>query len=209
MYDEIDPNRPRWYGEPSATRRTWMRAAANAAWSVPLVSVATAAPAHAATSTANGTGLAFVSATFYLWNDEPSTCVDPVITVTNPTSRDASSVWIDLQFATSDFVGANTFLDPPTPKYVDLPIPSSDGSWTVETLAHSPGDTIVTVRLRRDKGLAAGETSTVGGAVNKYVPFGIVFANKPTVTTVPVALATSTAGFPVTPGTLTLIPQPA
>jgi hypothetical protein len=208
MYDENDPSRPRWYGEPGATRRTWVRAAANAAWTVPLVSVAAAAPAHAVTSTANGTGLAFVSATFYLWSDDPYTCVDPVITVTNPTSRAASPIWIDLLFATSDFVGANTFLDPPTPKYVDLPIPSSDGSWTVETLGHSPGDTIVTVRLRRDKGLAAGETSTVGGAVNKYVPFGIVFKNKPTVTTVPVVLGTSAAGFPVTPGTLALVPQP-
>ncbi|HEX4470513.1 MAG TPA: hypothetical protein VH085_00990 [Nocardioides sp.] len=208
MYGEIDPNRPRWYGEPSATRRTWMRAAANAAWSAPLVSVAAAAPAHAATSTANGTGLAFVSATFYLWSLGSSTCVDPVITVTNPTSRAASPIWIDLQFATSDFVGANTFLDPPTPSYVDLPIPSSDGSWTVETLGHSSGDTIVTVRLRRAKGLAAGETSTVGGAVNKYVPFGIIFANNPTATSVPVVLGTSTAGFPVTPGTLSRIPQP-
>jgi hypothetical protein len=195
--------------QPGTTRRTWVRAAANVAWAAPLVSVATAAPALAAASTSTSDALSFVSAEFYLWPLGSFTCLDPVITVTNPTSRATGAVWIYLQFATDVFVGANTSIDPPTPSYVDLPIPSPDGSWSVATMGHSPGDKVVTVRLWRDKGLAAGETSTVGGAVNKSVPFGIVFANNPPATTVPLTMQELSGTFPTTAGSMTRIPRPA
>jgi hypothetical protein len=203
-----DPSRTPAPYQPGTTRRTWVRAAANVAWAVPLVSVATAAPALAAASTATSDALSFVSAEFYLWPLGTYTCVDPVITVTNPTSRATGILWIYLQFALSDFVGANT-TTPRTPSYVDLPVPSPDGSWTVATLGSQPGDTSITIRLLRVKGLAAGETSTVGGAVNPSVPFGIVFANNPTATTVPLTMQEQTGTFPTTVGSMTRIPRPA
>jgi hypothetical protein len=205
MHHEDDQSRNLGPHGPGTTRRTWVRAAANAVWAVPLVSVVTSAPAHAAASTAGGS-LAVVSADFYVWPLGAYFCVDPLITVTNPTTRDAGALMITLQFSTTDFVGTNTFQQPPTPSYVDLPIPSSDGSWAVATNGTQPGDTAVSLRLTRDLGLAAGGTTSVGGG-NTSAPFGIAFANNPTATSLPMVLQASGAFEPVT-AALSRIPRP-
>jgi hypothetical protein len=191
--------------EHGLTRRTWVRNAANAAWSVPLVSVATAAPARAA---ASGLDALEVSATFYTFANGRRFCVDPVITVTNPTARATGVLTVDLLFSTSDFIGTNTFRTPPTPSYIDLPIPSWDTDWQVATQPANQGDAVVTVRLTKTLGLAANMTSTVGGAVNTCCPFGIQFANDPVVTEVPLQVAAGAPGFSVTSAKMTKVKTP-
>jgi hypothetical protein len=189
--------------QPGTTRRTWVRAAANVAWAVPLVSVATAAPAHAATSASTSPALRCDVATFFLWKTQNSDVIwlNPLITVTNPTTQSTAPVTVTLQFSTADFVGVNTVLKPPTPSYADLPVPSVDQSWDVETVRSKRGATVVSVQLTRALGLAAGETSSVGGDDGSSVPFGIGFSNSPTVTSVPI-LVEGGAGFAVVPWTM-------
>ncbi|HEX4470512.1 MAG TPA: hypothetical protein VH085_00985 [Nocardioides sp.] len=208
MYEENDPSQPRSHEEPGTTRRTLVRVAANAAWSVPLVSVATNAPAQAATSTATHLALRCDSATFFMWTLASVTYLTPFITVTNPTKQNTDSVSVILEFATTDFVGDNTSLHPPTPSYGNVSALSPDGNWTISTDKTSKRDTVVSVRLRRASGLAAGESSTVGGDPVTSIPFGIGFANVPTVSTVPIQL-TATGGFDVVPWNMVKVDPPS
>jgi hypothetical protein len=188
--------------QPGTTRRTWVRAAANVAWAVPLVSVATAAPAHAATSTASGGSLTLVLAEFYIWRWNNNYCVDPLITVTNNTARDAvAQVRVTLQFSVADFVGFWQNTVPPTPAYLNVPMMSPDLSWLPETGGVSPKDTFVSVYLLRSVGLARGETSTVGGGSPKSL-FGIVFTQPPKVAKVPLLLQEDSGTFLVTAGSM-------
>jgi hypothetical protein len=194
MYEENDPSQPRSHEEPGTTRRTLVRVAANAAWSVPLVSVATTAPAHAATSTSSTLALRCDSATFFLWTLDSVTYLTPSITVTNPTEQNTDSVSIVLPFSVSDFHGANTDLNPPRPSLVDLDVLSLDEMWsaTIDTVRKK--DTVISVRLRRALGLGAHESATVGGDPGDSLPFGIGFANTPTIDPVPIQI-TATGGF--------------
>ena len=147
-------------------------------------------------------------ATFFLWTVASVTYLTPLITVTNPTKQNTDSVSVILEFSTTDFVGANTFLHPPTPSYVDLSVLSPDQSWTASTDTPSKRDTVVSVHLRRALGLAAGESSTVGGDPVTSVPFGIGFENNPTVSTVPIQL-TATGGFNVVPWNMVKVDAPS
>jgi hypothetical protein len=182
-----------------------VRAAANAAWAVPLISVATAAPAHAATSTpSTGGSLTLVLAEFYIWRWNGNYCVDPWITVTNNTGRATTApVRVTLQFSVADFVGFWNDTTPRTPAYLNEPMLSPDLSWGADTRAVSPKDTFVSVDLLRAKGLARGESSTVGGGTAPDKLFGIVFSSwQPKATKVPLLLSEDSGTFQVTPGSM-------
>jgi hypothetical protein len=170
---------------------------------VPLISVATAAPARAVTSAPSGLTLRCDAATFFLWqtNDSWVTWLNPLITVTNPTTQSTGPVVVTLQFATADFVGVDTLHDPPRPSYADPLSLSVDQSWDFATVRPHRHDTVVSVQLTRALGLPAGQTSTLGGDDGSSMPFGIGFANTPTVTSVPI-LVEGGGGFAVVPWTM-------
>jgi hypothetical protein len=209
MDDEFGRSPSRGDVAPGTTRRTWVRTAVNAAWTAPLVSIATTAPAHASASLNDA--LQIDTAVFYYASpDGTSTTVYPLITVTNPTTRSTGVVVVTLRFPVGDFVGADSSQTPPTPRFVnDQPIPTVDGDWTVATVLPKKTSTVVSVHLTKSLGLAAHTSSTVGGAVGTSAPFGIVFANQPTVDQVAVVVEATETGFAVTSWSLTEVDPPS
>ncbi|MGC4111100.1 MAG: hypothetical protein QM747_11905 [Nocardioides sp.] len=163
---------------PGASRRALVRGAAHAAWAVPAVSLATAAPAHAATSN-GGAGLTY-TAQWWVFPLSKKYVVIPALQITNPGSvRTIDVPVVTMNFPVNDFWGIVPMqVGPPWPAYANI---SGFYPWIISTISPAPGDSVIKVRATWDISLAAGQTVTLGSVGWMTSPPGIVWANNPTV----------------------------
>jgi hypothetical protein len=180
-----------------ASRRTLVRAGV---WTVPTVSVVTAAPALAA-----GSALRLdASGSFWVkdWTAyDGSYGVVPQLTVTNGTSLGAGTLTLTLVFPVSAFVGTITTTDPPSPSLVNLSALTND-SWAVTTPAPHRGDTDVRIIFVSTRSLAPGDHLTLEDSQGRDNPGSICWADNPTGDVVPFTVTASAPGFGVVSGGL-------
>ncbi|MGC4111102.1 MAG: hypothetical protein QM747_11915 [Nocardioides sp.] len=170
---------------------------------MPAVSLATAAPAHAATSTG---GLRLLVNATYSWMALPTrtsySVVVPAINIANPTSVASGQVVVTLHFPISDFTGifAGPHGEPPLPGYFNT---GSLQPWSRVPLGlPKTGDTEVLVAYTNGAlGIGAGQTGTLGGPAGPNA-YGVIFANPP-LADVLMSVHASATGFVDAAGVMT------
>lgn len=195
---------------PAPTRRTLLRASATAAWAAPLVTVAAAAPASAATS-GGSARLVVDSARFWVmdwsWYDGTFGIV-PQIVLTNPSSDPTGGVTLTLIFATADFTGSSPNTDPPDMGFTNLAL-ITGSDWEGDVPPPQAGDTDVRFQLVSDAGLSGNQTVTVGSFEPSSNPGSLTFANDPTVQTIPFLVEATGPGFVATTSDLVRVQPPS
>lgn len=166
------PRSPRspgsWRG--ARSRRSVVRAAA---WSVPIVSVATAPPARAAVSDTDALAVQLAEYYVHPW-PEGTFGVVPRITLSNPRSVRAVYVHVQLTFPVASFTGTDDESDPPAPGFDHF---VAIGDWSCGYTVPRPGDTDVYVQLYPDQGIAATGASTVGTVAQPADPPSLDWRN--------------------------------
>jgi hypothetical protein len=183
--------------EPAAgtSRRTLVRTAANAAWAVPLVSVVTAAPAHAAISTHRS--LTITSATYWWKELDDAWGVTPLITVHNNSNVATSGIEVTLTFPPS-FVG--TRLTPPRATILNGP----GQGWVAATPAPAANG-MSTVLFSRPAELDAFSSSTIGVWAPVENAFSLAWKAQ---SSDPVSVTATAAGFTAGVAVLTKVNSP-
>lgn len=201
---------------PAASRRTVVRGAAHAAWAIPVVTAATAAPAQAATSSSLQT-LVVTAAQFWVapaTRGRGSYWVVPGITFENPGPLTTYQHTLRLFFPVADFTGViQNAVGPRTPYYNNAgALIGATGNFPVVT--GSNGDTTVEVdalryvTLRPATGTTPATSTTFGSFTYSTNPGALAWVNNPTATTVSFTIQPAEAGFGVTAGVMTRVPAP-
>jgi hypothetical protein len=185
----------------SPSRRTLVR---GAAWSVPVVSVAAAAPAFAVLS--NTTTTPQLTGGYWVmdWSGGRYGLV-PTITVSNPSAKLTGQLTITLTFAYPDFMG-DTSGHPAQPGFSNAF--ASTQTWVLNT--PRPSSTGVVVQLICSAGLGAHQSDTITGQIAnwRFNPATIDWANSPTAA-VQMTVQASGPGFDTGVGVMAAGPKPA
>ncbi|HEX3929346.1 MAG TPA: hypothetical protein VHW64_01490 [Nocardioides sp.] len=196
-------------GRAAPSRRALARAGVHAAWAVPAVALATAAPAEAATSAPAAPQLVMTEATYWVKTWYFATAVYGVVphfTVTNPAST-ATSFWVTMRFRTSDFTGLDHSHQPPRPMIYNSGLLQPSG-WELEVLPGGASDDFVDLQYVHDARLGQNE-SVVLAIPTSNNPGAIAWANNPTATTtIPCTITPFSAALSASVGSLTQIAKP-
>ncbi|MGC4111101.1 MAG: hypothetical protein QM747_11910 [Nocardioides sp.] len=171
---------------------------------MPAVSLATAAPAHAATSTG---GLRLLVNATYQWTVVESSIpwygMVPTITIENLTSVPSGQVILTLYFPVATFHGDGPRSSRKAPMSISTHGNLSAGSWSnVALQLPKVGDTEVLMQYScRSPGIGAGQSSTFGNPTGANA-YGLVFTNQPD-TDVAMSVHASASGFVDTAGVMT------
>lgn len=189
------------------SRRALALAGVHAAWAVPAVALATAAPAEAATSTGVGSQLVVTDATYWVKIWPAGTYgVVPHFTVTNPTST-PTAFWVTMRFSASDFIGPDRTHQPPRPTLVNTAY-LEPPPWGLQVMPGSPSDDFVDIMFWRDGKLGPNESATL--TVVTTNPGAINWSNNPPMTTtIPYTAHAVSAAFTDGLGFFTQMPAPA